>query len=178
MRIIVLLFYIAWYFVFVCLFYTDKYFSKRYLTKQNLDLGYILSHEIGISVLSGLIASIIGFLFDYLLIMKYNFVALIRYENNKNDFFTKLSNQMKNYKIRVFIFFIINIIFMFFFWYYISSFCAVFPKTQWQMIIITIIAFIFGAVFQFIFVLIICGLRYIGLKFNNEICYKISKVLL
>jgi isoleucyl-tRNA synthetase len=57
---------------------------------------------------------------------------------------------------------------MFFFWYYISSFCAVFPKTQWQMIIITIIAFIFGAIFQFIFVLIICGLRYIGLKFNNE----------
>ena len=52
MRIIVLLFYIAWYFVFVCLFYTDKYFSKRYLTKKNLDLGYILSHEIGISVLS------------------------------------------------------------------------------------------------------------------------------
>ena len=86
----------------------------------------------------------------------------------------------KNYKLRVFIFFIINIniIFMFFFWYYISSFCAVFPKTQWQMIIITIIAFIFGAIFQFIFVLIICGLRYIGLKLNNEICYKISKLLL
>ena len=178
MRIIILLFYIAWYFVFVCLLYTDKYFSKRYLTKKNLDLGYILSHEIGISVLSGLLASIIGFLFDYLLIMKYNFVALIRYEKNNDDFLSKLSKQMKNYKLRVFIFLIVNIIFMFFFWYYISSFCAVFPKTQWQMIIITIIAFIFGAIFQFVFVLIICGLRYIGLKYNNEICFKISKVLL
>ena len=178
LRIIILLFYIAWYFVFVCLFYTDKYFGKRYLTKKNLDLGYILSHEIGISVLSGLISSIIGILFDYLLIMKYNFDSLIRYEKNNDDFLAKLSKQMKNYKLRVFIFFIINIIFMFFFWYYISSFCAVFPKTQWQMIIITIIAFIFGAIFQFIFVLIICGLRYIGLKLNNEICYKISKLLL
>ena len=86
MRIIVLLFYIAWYFVFVCLFYTDKYFGKRYLTKKNLDLGYILSHEIGISILSGLISSIIGILFDYLLIMKYNFDSLIRYEKSNDDF--------------------------------------------------------------------------------------------
>ena len=110
--------------------------------------------------------------------MKYNFDSLIRYEKNNDDFLEKLSKQTKNYKLRVFIFFIINIIFMFFFWYYISSFCAVFPKTQWQMIIITIIVFIFGAIFQFVFALIITGLRYLGLKYSNQICYKISKVLL
>ena len=99
-------------------------------------------------------------------------------KKNNDDFLAKLSKQMKNYKLRVFIFFIINIIFMFFFWYYISSFCAVFPKTQWQMIIITIIAFIFGVIVQFVFALIIAGLRYLGLKYSNQICYKISKVLL
>ena len=34
LRIIILLFYIAWYFVFVCLFYTDKYLIKDISLKK------------------------------------------------------------------------------------------------------------------------------------------------
>jgi hypothetical protein len=178
LKIVILLFYLAWYFVFVCIFYKDKYFGKRYYTKKYLNLGYILSNELGISVLSAFIASIIGFLFDYLLVVQNKFVILIRYEKNQEQLLLKLSKQMKIYKLRILIFFGVNIIFMFFFWYYISSFCAVFPKTQWEMIIITVIAFIFGALFQFIFALIITGLRFIGLKYKEKYTYKISQVLL
>ena len=178
LKIVILLFYLAWYFVFVCIFYKDKYFGKRYYTKKYLNLGYILSHELGISVLSAFIASIIGFLFDYLIVVQNKFVILIRYEKNQEQLLLKLSKQMKNYKLRILIFFGVNITFMFFFWYYISSFCAVFPKTQWEMIIITVIAFIFGALFQFIFALIITGLRFIGLKYKEKYTYKISQVLL
>ena len=85
---------------------------------------------------------------------------------------------MQTYKIKLIIVLVVNCILMLFFWYYISSFCAVFPKTQAEIIAITIIAIIFGVIFQFIFALIIAGLRYVGLKYNQRIIYRISQILL
>ena len=85
---------------------------------------------------------------------------------------------MKTYKTKLILFFIFSGLFMFFFWYYISSFCAVFPKTQSEMVIISIFALIFGIVFQLIFSLIISILRFIGLKCRVNFIYKVSQILL
>jgi len=177
-RITALIFYISWYFVFVCLFYKDKYFGKRFQTRKKLNINYILSHEIGISILSGFLSSIISFLFEYLLNVKSKFVALIRYEKNYDNFLKKTRQAMKTYKTKLILFFIFSGLFMFFFWYYISSFCAVFPKTQSEMVIISIFALIFGIVFQLIFSLIISILRFIGLKCRVNFIYKVSQILL
>ena len=177
-RITTLIFYITWYFVFSCLFFKDKFFAKRYGTKKFLSLGYILSHEIGICILSGFLSSIVGFLFDYFLSVKSKFVALIRYEKNHDQFLKKAKSEMQKYKIKLIIVLVVNCILMLFFWYYISSFCAVFPKTQAEIIAITIIAIIFGVIFQFIFALIIAGLRYVGLKYKQSIIYRISQILI
>ena len=177
-RITALLLYIGWYFFFVCLFYKDKYFEKRFQSRKHLDIKYILSHEIGISILSGFLSSIVSFLFEYILAVKSKFVSLIRYEKNYDDFLKKTRQAMKNYKIRLILFFIVSCLFMFFFWYYISSFCVVFPKTQSEMVIITVFALLFGIVFQIIFALIISLLRLIGLKCRINCIYKLSQILL
>ena len=85
---------------------------------------------------------------------------------------------MKCYKIKLIFFFILNFILMIFFWYYVSSFCAVYVGTQYAMITAAIFALFFGIIYQAIFALIITILRHIGLKMNINICYKVSQVLL
>ena len=103
---------------------------------------------------------------------------MIRYEKNHDQFLKKAKSEMQKYKIKLIIVLVVNCILMLFFWYYISSFCAVFPKTQAEIIAITIIAIIFGVIFQFIFALIIAGLRYVGLKYKQSIIYRISQILI
>jgi hypothetical protein len=67
---------------------------------------------------------------------------------------------------------------MIFFWYYVSSFCAVYVGTQYAMITAAIFALIFGIIYQAIFALIITILRHIGLKCKCNTCYKLSQFLL
>jgi hypothetical protein len=177
-RITAFFFYLAWYFVLTCLFFRDKYIGARYLTHQHLGYSYTLHHAIIRSLGVGIICSVISIGFDYLLFVKGKFVLIIRYEKNQEKFLHKTKNLMKCYKIKLIFFFILNFILMIFFWYYVSSFCAVYVGTQYAMITAAIFALFFGIIYQAIFALIITILRHIGLKMNINICYKVSQVLL
>ena len=172
------LFIISWFFTFSCLLFRDKYIGERYLTQKSLKVNYTISHDIKRSFYVGLICSFISICFDYLLVVKKKFVLVIRYERDQNQFLKKTKEIIKSYKYRLIFFLTLDFILIIFFWYYVSSFCAVYVGTQSAMIISSLFALLFGSILQFVFAFIITCFRKIGLECNNNICYKISQILL
>ena len=172
------LFIISLFFTFSCLLFRDKYIGERFLTQKSLKVNYTISHDIKRSFYVGLICSFISICFDYLLVIKKKFVLVIRYERDQNQFLKKTKEIIKSYKYRLIFFLTLDFILIIFFWYYVSSFCAVYVGTQSAMIISSLFALLFGSILQFLFAFIITCFRKIGLECNNNICYKISQILL
>ena len=80
--------------------------------------------------------------------------------------------------MEIFSIFYINDIFLLLFWYYLSSFCAVFHNTQIPLIKDTLIGYAFALVYPFINVFIICSLRYSSLREKNDSSlYKASYII-
>ena len=75
-------------------------------------------------------------------------------------------------------FFILSFIFLIFFWYYLSSFCAVYQNSQIYLLKNVIISFGLSLLFPFILYIVPSILRMISLKSKKmEIIYKISKFI-
>ena len=75
-------------------------------------------------------------------------------------------------------YFIISFIFLVFFWYYLSSFCAVYQNSQVYVIKNTFISFIIGLIYPFFINLFPGIFRLYSLnnkKIKKEFVYKISK---
>ena len=75
------------------------------------------------------------------------------------------------------IFFGVNFIFLLFFWYYLSSFCAVYKNTQTYLIKDTFISFCLSLVYPFFINLIPGIFRIMALKKVNKLLYTISKLI-
>ena len=83
-------------------------------------------------------------------------------------------------KIKLTCFFIFSFIFLIAFWYYLSSFCAVFPNTQIHLLKDTIISFLLSLLYQFGINLIPGLFRMNSLNSPNKdkfILYKISMII-
>ena len=83
-------------------------------------------------------------------------------------------------KIKFIIFFVLSLILMIFFWYYISSFCAVYINTQKILIKDTLISFGTSMIYPFGINLIPGFLRIPALRSKNKdkVCsYKISIII-
>ena len=82
--------------------------------------------------------------------------------------------------IKFFLFFIFSLLFLSFFWYYISCFCAVYPNTQYALINDTLISFSFPFVYQLFIYLVPGIIRIPSLKGGNnkgKYKYNFSKIL-
>ena len=156
----------------IILFFNDSTIHKIYIDSGSFNFLYLLPRII----YSSIISSILNTILKALALTEKNILELKKTKSCEINIESKKIIKFLYYKF--ILFFIISFIFLLFFWYYISSFCAVFPKTQAEIIAITIIAIIFGVIFQFIFALIIAGLRYVGLKYKQSIIYRISQILI
>ena len=87
---------------------------------------------------------------------------------------------VKTFKIiskKIQIFFIINFLFLVFFWYYLSCFCAVYVNTQVLLLKDTIISFFISLLYPFIINLIPGILRNMALKKENKYLFIISRLI-
>ena len=83
-------------------------------------------------------------------------------------------------KIKFAIFFILNFILLGLFWYYLTSFNAIYENTQVYLIENTFISFGFSLFYPFIInifplIIRICSIR--SSSKNQEYCYKLSQIL-
>ena len=98
---------------------------------------------------------------------------------NTNDLTDERIERIKRcLKLKYIIFFILNFFFLILFWYYLSSFCAIYQNTQIYLIKNVLISFSLSFIFPLIFNLLPCFLRVYSLKSGyNECIYKLSKII-
>ena len=84
----------------------------------------------------------------------------------------------KTLQIKFIIFYIVNISLLLFFWYFVSTFCAVYYNTQKILIIDSAIAFGISMIYPFGTILLITILRRLSLKTKkNGFFYCVSCIL-
>ena len=96
--------------------------------------------------------------------------------NNKN----KIRKILKCIKIKLVIFYIFTFLFLIFYWYTVTSFCAVYKNTQVTFIKDSLLSFLLGIIYPFIIYLIPTALRIIALrntKINLKCIYKLSDII-
>ena len=90
----------------------------------------------------------------------------------------EFSEKIKKFLLIKYIcFYVISVIFLLFFWYYLSSFGAVYQNTQIYLLENMIISFSVSLVYPFIINIFPAILRNLSLKKSNECLYKISKII-
>ena len=163
-KIILFIFNISMYFCFNTLFFSDKSISHVYSNSGSYDYIYFIPK----SIISALISGIINIFFKFLAL------------NNSKKLKVSLNSYkkyLKSSQIKLGIFFLMQFLFLLFFWYFTSSFCAVYVNTQKHLFKNCIISFLFSMIFPFFYVIIITILRLVGIRKKNKILFNISKFL-
>ena len=80
----------------------------------------------------------------------------------------KINDYIDSLKCKFVIFFTFMLLFLLLFWFYLSSFCAIFKNSQKPLIIDTIISLGISLIYPFIIVIIPCTMRYCALRAKNK----------
>ena len=99
------------------------------------------------------------------------------YQSDQEDFLKEIKRVMRSVKCRLIVFVVIACLFICFFWYYVSAFCAVYKNTQTPLMIGCLISILFLIAFQMFVSFIIMLMRYIGLRCRCQCLYKASVCL-
>ena len=106
--------------------------------------------------------------------------SIVKIKEQKEIDMNKITKIVKCIKIKFIIYFILVFIFLSFFWYYLSCFCALYKNTQNHLVIDTITSFIMSLFYPFLLNLIPGIFRLSALKNknkNSQCLYKISQIL-
>ena len=105
---------------------------------------------------------------------------IIEIKNDKNNIEQKATKTLKCLIIKFLIFFILSFLFLIFFWYYLSCFCAVYNNTQHHLIKDTIFSFILSLLYPFLLNFLPGIFRIPSLKAKNrdkQVMYKFSQIV-
>ena len=163
------------YYFFNTIFFSYNAIHKVYEDKGSYDASYFMP----LIIYSFIISYYINILIKYLTLSERNLLELKREKIIKNTF-DKQSKVQRCLIVKYICYFIISFIFLIFFWYYLSSFCAVYQNSQVFVIKNTFISFIFGLIYPFFICLFPGIFRIYSLNSNKgkrECIYKFSQFL-
>ena len=163
----------SFYYFVNSLFFDEKTIHKIYEDKVIYNFIYLAQYIL----YSFLISHTLSVIIKYIFLSDRNLyeIKIQKTYRKAND---KVSNVRRCLIIKYICFFVIGYIFLSFFWYYLSSFGAVYQNTQIYIIENTLISFAFSFIYPFVINTIPCLLRIYSLKESNrELCYKISKYI-
>ena len=154
---------IALYFSINCFFFNDDSMHKLFI-----ELGkYKILNQLPQMIYSTLVSSFINFLLKTFSLSGKN-ILLIKIHSNYKSALKKGESIEKCEKIKIILFYFISFIFLNFFWYFISCFCAVYINTQKILIHDTIISFTLSMIYPFGICLLPSILRILALKSNKK----------
>ena len=163
------------YYTVNALFFSDLSIHKIYNNEGKYDFIY----QIPKIIYSTIISSVINLLMKTLSLTEKNIISLKdKITNNKLEQY--IYNLKKCLKIKFFLFFIISYIFLFIFWLYVSTFCAVYRIDAKYLFDDTIISFGLELFYPFGYYLILGLFRIYSLKDKNknkECIYNIGKFI-
>ena len=161
------------YFAINTFFFNDSTLHQIYLDGGKYNFSYFLPNIIFSFILSYFI----------IILLKYFFLSernILEINNMKvrDEINDKADSIKRCLMIKYIIFFISSFILLIVFWYYLSSFCAVYKNTQVYIIINTFISILIGSIYPFLFNIIPGVFRIYSLKnVDNERLFKLSKFL-
>ena len=162
-KIILFIFYITMFISFNALFFSDSNISHINKKSGKYDFIYFLPKSIISSLCCAIINSILR-LFALNTHKRFkNLNEYIQYNNKK--------------KIKLIIFFILQFILFFCFWYFTSAFCIIYHNTQKHLIKDSIMSFFLSMILPFFLVIISGMFRIIGIKKKNKILFKIGNII-
>jgi hypothetical protein len=157
------------------LFFNDDTMHKIYENKG----AFNILDQLPQVVYSFLISSFFSFILE-LLALTEGVILELKKIKNKIEFNQRILKFNSTIKIKFLIYFIISSIFLLFFWYYLSMFCAIYVNTQFHLIKDTVLSFILSFI-EPLGIYLIPGLFRIpslSKKYNNRyILYKLSQIL-
>ena len=173
-KVILFLFSFALYFTVNTLFFSDSTMHKIYEDQGIFNLIYQLPQIFYSTIITGIINLII----KYLSLTEKEIANIKKEQNVENNLNVKKSKLLVYFKIKFIIFFILLFSFLILFWYYLSSFCAVYKNTQITLLKNTLISFGLSLIYPFGLNFLPGILRIPSLKSNNkEFLYKVSKIV-
>ena len=157
------------------LFFNDDTMHKIYEDEGSFNLLY----QIPQILYSTLISNFISIFINMLALSEDNILAFKQIKEIKNLNKKKL-NLNKKLKIKFLIYFIFSSLFLLFFWYYISMFCAIYVNTQIHLIKDTLLSFILSLIYPIFLYFIPSIFRMIALsnpKNKRVYFYKVSQFI-
>jgi len=125
-------------------FFTDDTMHKLYEDKGKYNIVYRIPQIL----FSTIISAVINVLLKKLSLTEANIIS-IKAEKNKEKILEKSKQIKKCLRLKFLIYFILSIVFMLFFWYFISCFCAVYKNTQFVLIKDTLVSYALSMVYPF-----------------------------
>ena len=171
-KICLLFFYLTLNLVINSLFFNESTIHQIYIDKGNFNLTYIFPKIIYSFIICNLLFAILR----RLSLTQQN-IFKIKQEKNKLNFNLKAPIEIKYVNIKFKTFFAFCLILLVLFWYYLSSFCAVYKNTQIYLIKATLISYIISFIYPFIIYLLPGFLRISSFKNPGEYLYKISQLI-
>ena len=173
-KIVLFLFNFTLFFIVNAIFFNDDTMHKIYKDKGSYNLFEQLPQIIYSSIISMLFSIILE-----ILALTQGLILELKKISIKKEFNKRINGLVKIIKIKFILYFIISTIFLLFFGYYLSMFCAIYSNTQIHLIKDTILSYILSLIEPFDVYLIPGLFRIPALYKNNNrfILYKLSKIL-
>ena len=134
----------SWYYIINAFFFQDKTMHKIYLDKGKYNIIYQMPSVIYSTIISSLLKYLLK-----LLSLSEQSILTIKKQNKSSKALKKSVKIQKYLNIKFIIFFILGNIFLLFFWYYISCFCAVYINTQIILFKDTLLCFLLSMTYPF-----------------------------
>ena len=164
-------FFFALYYIVNALFFNDSTMHKIYEDNGSFNFIYQLPNILYSTIISIAINTIV----KKLSLTEKNILEIIK---EKGDLSEKILRKIKYFRIKFILFFILSFIFLVFFWYYLSCFCAVYKNTQMHLIKDTLMSFGLSLIYPLAINLIPGIFRIPSLNNENRAnLYIISKII-
>ena len=156
-----------------CFLYTDDVVSEKYHNDGNLSMFTSLSLSFISNIISSIAVFIIAKLTNYAEILE----IIIQTVKDKKKYFDNIIRLMKYMKIRLGIFYFLQLSFILIMTYYLFIFCAIYNKSQVSITINYIIGALTSLAISVGLTVIISVFRIISLKYHFNRLYNVSRFL-
>ena len=146
-----------------CLFFDDTTMHDIYVNSGRNNIIF----RIPSILYSSLISSVIKIVLRQLSLSEQNFLMLKK-ENNIKEMRNKSKDIKRCLKIKFILFYFVNFLLLFLFWYFISCFCAIFVNTQLILICDSVISFCLSMSYPFLINLLPGIFRFPALRAKNK----------
>ena len=167
-------FFLILYFAVNAIFFNDSTMHQIFEDKGKFNFIYHIPQMLYSTAISAVIKMII----EKLSLTEKSLLE-IKQEKDHDKAVQRMNKTLRIIKIKFSIYFILNFLFLFCFWFYLSSFCAVYKNTQLHLFKDSIISFCGSLIYPFAINILPAILRYNAInckKKDRECLYQLSKI--